>query len=130
MSDGIPSFFSQFHEAVPEGDISPDRGPAIAGTLMESIPNTSRHVGPSFTVKDWEMLRLIAAHNEGGDYEPSNSELGGGLGVANGAVSARVKRLVKMGLLVVEHFNATDTGKNNRRTMVVQSIPPKPWEPV
>lgn len=113
MAEDLPSFFSSFIQKKADDPESVVQPPPV-------------HKGPSFTIRDWEMLTLLE-HMD--DPEPSNGRIGKVLGMTNGAVSARIKRLSEMGLLQVQHFNATDTGVNNRRVLRIRAVPPKPWSP-
>lgn len=117
----IPSFIASF-EAEPEiSEITFNKPPISSAT--------SHPTGPSFTLRDWEMLKAIELATVKSNSHCTNGWLASKMGLTNGAVSLRIKRLSKMGLIKVVHYNATDTGKNNRRTIEVLMVPPKPWSP-
>lgn len=115
----IPSFLSNFHL---ENESIPD-----------APPSTPPSKGKAFTSRDHQVVQAILSHAKWAhqltDIEVSNSVLGKALGMTNGAVSARIKRLAQLGILNVVHLNATDTGENNRRIIHVVKAPPAPFKP-
>lgn len=126
--DDLPGFLGSFNVVKQE---SP--GQATQDSFSASAPPPK---GKAFTARDHEVVQAILKSakfsHQMTDIEVSNATLGKTLGMTNGAVSARIKRLGQFGILHVVHFNATDTGENNRRVIHVVKQPPspfKPWEP-
>lgn len=122
MSD-VPGFFDAFKK---------DAVMAYYEVPQEVPEPKARESQPkiSFTHRDWEVLNFLLSVNPGQmtDLELSNSTIGKALGMTNGQASARVKRLVQLGLIQVFYQHWSETGKSNRRIIHVLRVPDEPLE--
>lgn len=119
MSD-LPNFFDKFKEP----EVEPPQ-PVLDQTYAINLDKPSSVRTSTFTVRDWEFVAHIAIM---GSYS-TNGELAKHFGIGRAAASSRIKRLVEMGLLSVSYEHADETGNVNRRTIVVNELPERPWSP-